>query len=156
MLKNLRLVVPITVLMAVAVGLFLTKGQISEGSCGTSYRKDSNVKIGSHVVKTEVVQSKQEQQKGLSNRQCIGTQQGMLFVFDKPGHYSFWMKDMRFAIDIIWIGADHKVVGIEKKVEPSTYPDSFINKDNSALYVLELQAGQVDALGIDLNTLVNF
>lgn len=154
--KNLRLIVPVLVLAVVVVAVFVAAGQPKSGDCTAVYRNDEAVKISSSVIQTEVTQSKQEQQKGLSGRDCIGDNQGMLFTFEKPGFYSFWMKDMKFPIDIIWIGPDKKVVGIEKKVEPSTYPDSFINKDKPAQYVLEIQAGQTDAFGIGLDTPVDF
>ncbi len=64
----------------------------------------------------------------------------MLFVFDKPDIYSFWMKDMLFPIDMIWISEDGKVVYIERDARPESYPNSFI-PDAPAKYVLEVNAG---------------
>ena len=64
----------------------------------------------------------------------------MLFVFDKPGQYPFWMKDMNFAIDIIWIGEDLRVVYIKKDARPELYPETYTPTEN-AKYVLEVPAG---------------
>ncbi len=66
------------------------------------------------------------------------------------------MKDMKFPIDIAWISPDKKVVGLEIDVEPSTYPDSFVNKDQPAQYVLELKANRSKTLNINLGTPVKF
>ena len=79
-----------------------------------------------------------------------------IWTFSKPGQYAFWMKGMKFPIDIVWVGADHKVAGIEKSVQPSTYPDRFANKDKLAQYVLELQSGRADSLGLNIGTPVKF
>jgi uncharacterized protein len=84
----------------------------------------------------------------------------MLFSFSQPGYYRFWMKDMKFPIDIIWISPDHKVAGIERDVEPSTYFSKnpfFINdKDHIAQYVLELKANRSTDLHIALGTPIQF
>jgi uncharacterized membrane protein (UPF0127 family) len=66
------------------------------------------------------------------------------------------MKDMHFPIDIIWIGADYKVAAMEINVSPKTYPDSFVNRDKLAQYVLEIKANRSKSLGIDIGTPVNF
>jgi len=159
-LKNLRLIVPVLVLAMIVTVLLATQDPkpvaTKLGGCSENYRADRTIKIGSQSIKTEVAQTAREREKGLSGRACITDDQGMVFTFEKPGHYSFWMKDMNFPIDIIWIGADRLVVGIEKDVLPSTYPDSFINKDKPAQYVLELKSGRADGLGLNLGTKVNF
>ncbi|HLG90626.1 MAG TPA: DUF192 domain-containing protein [Candidatus Saccharimonadales bacterium] len=155
-LKNLRLIIPFIALVGILIAVLIAPSDPVQDECSARYRNDSVVKVSSYTIKVEVVQTKQEQQKGLSNRACIDTERGMLFAFEKPGYYSFWMKDMRFPIDIIWIDEDRKVVGIEREVQPSTYPDSFVNRDKPAKYVLELKAGQAKILNINLDTPVNF
>ena len=67
----------------------------------------------------------------------------MLFVFDKPEKHSFWMKDMKFPINIIWLDSHGKVVHIEENLEPCplapicpSYPPSADSQ-----YVLETVAG---------------
>jgi uncharacterized membrane protein (UPF0127 family) len=80
----------------------------------------------------------------------------MLFQFSKPGQLWIWMKDMKFPIDIVWIAPNHTVVGIEQDVQPSTYPDKFVNRDRPAQYVLELKANRSKELNINLGTPVSF
>lgn len=82
-------------------------------------------------------------QRGLSGMTGLAPDQGMLFVFDKDGMYSFWMHEMLFSIDILWLAADGQVVHIEKDVSPQSYPASFTS-DSPARYVLELPAGFSD------------
>jgi uncharacterized membrane protein (UPF0127 family) len=124
-------------------------------ACG-DYRNDKTVTIKGSELKAEVVQTPAEREKGLSGRPCIESDSGMLFVFDHPGQYAIWMKDMQFPIDIVWISEEHKAVGLEFNVEPSTYPDRFVNKDQPAQYVLELKANRAKELGIVLGTPVSF
>jgi uncharacterized membrane protein (UPF0127 family) len=58
---------------------------------------------------------------------------------------------MRFPIDIIWLDADWKVVGLERGVKPETFPTVFYPK-TVALYVLELALGETSRLGIDIGS----
>ena len=155
-MKNLRLVVAAAIVFAAVLAAFLINqpSNTSASKCGP-YRNDKTMAIGSTAIKVEVVQTPAERQKGLSGRLCIEKNQGMLFIFDKPSHYPFWMKDMNFPIDIVWIDDNHKVVDLDINVNPSTYPNTFVS-EKSAQYVLELQANRTKDLKIELGTLVNF
>ena len=64
----------------------------------------------------------------------------MLFIFNSADNYGFWMKDMIFPIDIIWIGENKKIVYIEKNVLPESYPKNF-SPNVKAMYVLEVLSG---------------
>lgn len=75
----------------------------------------------------------------------------MLFVFDISDLYGFWMKDMRFSIDIVWIDADWKIVGVERNVTRTTYPQIFVPKI-PIKYVLELPSGEFEKLGVDIGS----
>lgn len=154
--RNLQLLAVGTVLLAVILVVVFTSDKKSESStkCGP-YRNDKTVQIESEKIRTEVASNPTEHEKGLSGRPCIEPNQGMLFVFDKAGHYPFWMKDMNFPIDIVWIGADHKVVGIDTNLAPSSYPDKYVSSKPSK-YILELQANRSSSLHINLGTSVNF
>lgn len=95
-----------------------------------------------------------KQQQGLSGRANLGENEGMLFVFSRKTIPRFWMKDMEFPIDIIWI-SNNKIVDIHKNVPipqkgalntslPTYQPSTPIN------YVLELNAGTVENLNIKI------
>jgi len=94
-------------------------------------------------------------QKGLSDRVGLANDQGMLFIFDAPATYGFWMKDMHFAIDMVWIGADYIVKGISRNALPDSYPQSFF-PPSSIQYVLELPAGDATRFKIATGTILSF
>ncbi|MFA5936751.1 MAG: DUF192 domain-containing protein [Candidatus Paceibacterota bacterium] len=97
------------------------------------------VKIAGKILKTELALTSEAQQKGLSNRKELKEDESMLFVFNYPGRYSFWMKDMNFPIDIIWLDENLNIVYIKKNAMPESYPESFTPNQNSK-YVLEVFA----------------
>lgn len=77
---------------------------------------------------------------GLSEREQLLEDQGMLFIFDRSDRHAIWMKDMKFPIDIIWVGEDLKIVDMLANITPDTFPQTFLPRA-SALYVLEVNAG---------------
>jgi uncharacterized membrane protein (UPF0127 family) len=103
----------------------------------------TKVKIAGKDIKVELALTDEAQEQGLSGRSELKEDEGMLFVFDTPDNYSFWMKDMNFAIDIVWINEDQKVIYIEKSADPESYPETF--GPNPSLgktkYVLEVSSG---------------
>jgi uncharacterized membrane protein (UPF0127 family) len=95
----------------------------------------------------------EEKMKGLSERESLAEDSGMLFVFDRKDTFPFWMKNMRFPIDIIWLD-DGSVVHIAKNAQPPQEgtPDSSLTiyrSDSPANYVLELPAGKADEYKIE-------
>ena len=99
-----------------------------------------HVKIGGVSVAVELALNPASQAQGLSGRNQLGKNEGMLFVFDRPDQYAFWMKDMNFPIDIIWIGEDLQIVYIKKNAAPESYPETF-TPEIKAKYVLEVISG---------------
>lgn len=79
----------------------------------------------------------------------------MLFVFEKADYHSFWMKDMKFAIDIIWIDEDKKITDITHNATPGTYPEIF-KPSLPAKYVLEVMSGWIEKNNIEIGMQVNF
>lgn len=103
----------------------------------------------------EVVKDKNSRAKGLSGREKLPPYHGMLFVFEEPAKYCFWMKDTKFSLDIIWLDESKTVVDIEKYVSPETYPASFC-PETPALYGLEVSAGIVEQTGLEIGTQLRF
>src|SRR5438034_10176477 len=96
----------------------------------------STVTIGNHPFAVEVVKTDLDRQVGLTKYQAIAPTQGMLFLFDEPGFYIFWMKGMKFSMDIIFIHVDtivslveNATPALEKDPQPLIYkPESSANK----------------------------
>src|SRR3989344_2951783 len=102
----------------------------------------SYVKIGQIKIPVEVAETEAQVQKGLSGRKFLDQKSGLFFVFAKPDFYRFWMPDMNFPIDIIWI-ADKKVVGVEENVTNDFNPahPKFYIPPQPVRQVLEVNAG---------------
>lgn len=93
--------------------------------------------------------------KGLSNKESLSKDEGMLFIFPKDDNYSFWMKDMRFSLDIVWIDAKKLVVGITNNISPNTYPQTFL-PPKPIRYVLEINTGGAKGFDIATGTVLDF
>lgn len=87
-----------------------------------------------------VAEDSVSRERGLGGMKTLPDNWGMLFVFDTPDIYGFWMKGMEFAIDIVWFDENKTVVHIASDVAPETYPRSY-NPDEKSLFVLEVNAG---------------
>ena len=114
---------------------------------GDSY--PSELLIGDKTISVEIADTVRERMLGLSGRVSLSSDTGMLFVFDEPGKYGIWMKDMNFPIDILWLDNLYTVVDIQKNVSPETFPEVFV-PENPALYVLEMNAGAVDEYNVKI------
>ncbi|OGG44019.1 hypothetical protein A2841_04050 [Candidatus Kaiserbacteria bacterium RIFCSPHIGHO2_01_FULL_48_10] len=114
----------------------------------------TTVIVGGVPVSVEVVATDASRRQGLSGRENLPKGEGMLFVFDAPGRYPFWMKDTQFPIDILWLDANGVIVYVEKEVSPATYPKQFIPTQD-ALYVLEVSAGFIEQHNLIQGSKVN-
>ncbi len=104
---------------------------------------------GSFVV--EIADTSVSRAQGLSGRAELLEGNGMFFMFPKSDFYSFWMKDMNFEIDILWLNSDFHVVHILPAVSPETYPESFTPPVRTQ-YVLEIPAHESKAKGVVVGT----
>jgi uncharacterized membrane protein (UPF0127 family) len=99
------------------------------------------VTIHNQTFAVTVASTIQEQEKGLSGRQSLPQNQGMYFPFASSGFYAFWMKDMKFPLDIIFIN-NGKVVTVYKDLQPGVGSNPPIYKPyQPANAVLEINAG---------------
>jgi hypothetical protein len=116
------------------------------------------VEIDGQSVKVDLAITPKEQAQGLSGRKSLPADQGMLFIFNKPGKYLFWMKDMNFPIDMIWITEDMKIDYIKKNALPELYPETYGpgTNEGNAKYVLEVPAGFSDKNSLKVGDSVRF
>lgn len=97
-------------------------------------------------ITIEIADKDEERYRGLSGRQSI--EGGLLFVYEDPSYeHCLVMRDMLFAIDMVWLDEDKKVVSVEENVSPDTFPEIFCPTE-PAKYALELEAGQASKLGV--------
>lgn len=126
-------------------------------ACNTIPQDSSlkTIEVGDTKVKVEIANTPQLKAQGLSNRQSLSQNQGMLFVFNNYSKPGFWMKDMQFPIDIIWI-KDNTIVDITKNIPPPKVGESlksYYPQDNTN-YVLEVNAGWCDDNKIKIGDIV--
>ncbi len=101
------------------------------------------LEIGGKIIQIEIADTNTERTQGLSDRASLPQDTGLLFIFPSPTTPGFWMKDMRFSIDIIWLDENWKIIGIEKNLAPESYPKLFY-PPSPIKYVLEVNAGFSD------------
>ena len=142
-------------LACIAIGVFLLlcmallPGKVGPFSKGPTFPEFVKIKIGEVEISAEIADTDAKRAQGLSGRETLGEYEGMLFVFPRADYYGFWMKDMRFPIDIVWIGEDMRIVGITKNVSPETFPEVF-RPPLPARYVLETKSGLADTRAIEI------
>jgi len=116
----------------------LTNTHISDSNYLKGYIIIDNFKVFVDIALTD-----KQKQDGLSVKNFMNETEGMLFFLGEPTKASFWMKNMHFPIDIIWVDANFSIVHIEEELKPCTmafYCPSYTPKKES-LYVLETIAG---------------
>lgn len=111
--------------------------------------------IGQKELQVAYANTPELQEQGLSNTAPLTDKQGMLFMFPTETTPSFWMKDMDYALDIIWINADKKVIDITPNLDPKTFPKSF-TPTSPAQFVLEVGAGFAEKNSITIGTKIDF
>lgn len=106
------------------------------------------VKIGSITVEVEVADTALARERGLGGREILEENTGMLFVFREKDYHPFWMKEMNFPIDIIWI-SDDRVVDIAHNVPTTASEFLKIYKPKELVnFVLEVNAGFSEKHGV--------
>ena len=153
----------IVIFFIVILGFFLTNynsstKKITENNIKSVKVEDNSikfVKIGGQTLKVDLALTPNTQEQGLSGRKSLANDEGMLFIFPQPGKYFFWMKDMNFPIDMIWIGEDQKIIYIKKDVLPESFPKTYGPQKNSK-YILEVNANFCEKNNLKENDSVEF
>ena len=91
----------------------------------------------------EIADDEYQTQTGLMYRKSMKNDQAMLFIFDEEAPRAFYMKNTQFALDIIFINSDRKVVSIQKNAKP--FDLISLPSEGPAQYVLEVNAGLSDS-----------
>lgn len=154
-MKKLLLIFIIFLILIGAI--FLTQKYIKGGTI-FFLNKTPVATINNHSFRVSAAVSQKEHETGLSKTQSLSEDQGMIFLFEKPEYYSFWMKNMKFPVDIIYINND-KIVTIKNNAAP---PKN--NEENLIIYtptgpsdkVLEIQAGLSEKYGFKIGDTVKY
>jgi uncharacterized membrane protein (UPF0127 family) len=140
-MKTFLIILVLFALLFIIFSLFRTSG-------------NSQVIINNKTYTVDVAKTEPEKNKGLSGRKYLAPNSGMLFVFEKPGVYPFWMKDTLIPLDIIYIN-NNKVVEITTLQPQSSGNIPRYTPQNKADYVLELNANSGVKVGDNVNISIN-
>ncbi len=138
-------------ILLAALGLMFCAGQAAKTEFIKVYLPDG------FAVTAELAVTDEARQQGLMFREKMEENQAMLFVFEGEDVHSFWMKNMKFAIDIVWLDAQKRVVHLESGVPPCAADPcpSYVPK-SAAMYVLELKNGAAQRHGLELYKRLEF
>lgn len=114
---------------------------------------DNYILVGENKIFVEIADNDTKRAQGLSGREKMDFDHGMLFIYEGAGNYPFWMKDMKFSLDFIWI-LNNKVVGLSRNIpfpsspyeQPATvFPQKQIDM------ILEVNSGFIDQNNIKID-----
>ena len=155
-LKISRRDIFILILVGIAFSLFLMAiledERLSQNTLnvfGAEKVSTKGIYIGDVPVWVDVANTVEKRKIGLSGRKELTEGRGMLFAFDKSGKHGIWMKDMNFAIDILWVDENYEIVDIKKQAESASFPEIF-RPSEDAMYVIEVIVGFVETYDINI------
>ncbi|HVZ12396.1 MAG TPA: DUF192 domain-containing protein [Patescibacteria group bacterium] len=152
-MKKLILVYVVLVVIVILLAVFKGGGNLL--SFIPSFGKTATATVNGTKLNLLVAKSDQDRVKGLSGRKSLDKNQGMIFIFDHKDKYGFWMKDMLFPIDIIYIDTDHVVYVVRNAPAGGQLANLTVYRpDDPANYVLEVNAGIADKLKIQKGTTI--
>ena len=118
-------------------------------ACTACASGEPRVELGGTTFKVEIADTAEKQALGLMFRDSMPDDEGMIFIFPNEAPRSFWMKNTRIPLDIMYFDKDLKMVSISADTPPCrvsrcpSYPST-----GPAMYVLELNAGKASELGV--------
>jgi uncharacterized protein len=111
------------------------------------------------TIQAEIADTTEKRAKGLMYRDSLAKDRGMLFTFAEPQLWTFWMKNTRISLDIIWMDGKKRIVHIERNVPTCPRTDDGCPQyqpNDNAVYVLEVAAGVADALKLQRGSILKF
>ena len=157
--------VAVLFLVIIAIGCESSINGIDETNdkhaVGNVINQIPSVKMGDTIFEVELAINPAERAKGLSGRNILDKNNGMLFVFNEDSAQEFWMYGMKFPLDIVWISSSCKIIDITYNAEHPENPNSseglvLYSSKLPATYALEINAGEVDLYNINIGGLVEF
>lgn len=159
MTTRTQALVPIFI-AAVIIGIVGLMSIPSESKLESVEFPRGTIKIDDVPLEVQIADTEPRRVRGLMFQDQLPYDQGMIFVFDKPGLYSLWMLNMQFPLDMMWFDENGKIVHIEKNVPPCKTPLEIttcqsIVPEGQATYVIEVTSGFVEQHKITKNSILN-
>jgi len=148
MKKTFFIIVSILALLAVSILISLLSAKQEKPA--------SLVEINNAEIKVDLAKTSLEQYKGLSGRESLCPNCGMLFIFKNKDEKTFVMRDMMFPLDIIWIN-DRKIVKIDRNLQPENSSNlTNYQSEEPVNYVMEVNAGFCEKNNIKIGDEVKY
>ncbi len=152
--QNLMILILLIVAFGITMGVYYLSGVPEK------IKEDTFSKVrfeNGKIIEVEAVKSLREVEKGLMNRESLEKDHGMLFLFFQEEELDFWMLNMKFSLDIIFVNTDMIIVHIVNNAEPcDKEPCEVYNSGKPALYVVEVNSGYASENGIMIGQKVEF
>ena len=114
---------------------------------------------GGVTIQAEVADTAKKRAQGLMYREHLPKDHGMLFTFDQAQPWTFWMKNTKIPLDIIWLNEKKQIIYIARNVPICTRTDDGCPQyqpNDPAMYVLELGGGEADRLKLERGSKLQF
>lgn len=148
MSKNrIKILILLLIIISLPLVYFLSQKRLFRGD------ELEKIKINDNEFVVESANNREEQARGLGGRESLCENCGMIFNFSEKGKQGFWMKGMKFDLDIIWISGN-EIVYMVKNIPYNS--KEIMAPDVEADKVLEINAGKVDRLGLKLGDKIIF
>ncbi len=110
---------------------------------------DAYVELKGQRYSIEIANDAASRERGLMFRDQLAADHGMLFIFPQETIQTFWMKNTRIPLDIIYFDANRRLVNVQQRVPPCQADPCPVYPSNSgAMYTLELKAGSAEKLDL--------
>lgn len=143
------------ILVLIILAFFLISLIFFKRTAFAPYTNNSVAYLKNPAITLDVARTEAARTKGLGGRVQMADNRGMLFIFDTEDTQCFWMKDMHFPLDIIWLDKNKKIQYIQEAAMPNSYPRQFC-PSVPAMYVIEVNAGTVKENGLKVGKDLEF
>ena len=164
-MQNKTIAIISVVLILVAVTVYFVNDFVDKNTKDHTLADDQNnryhqakVKINDIEILADIALTDEQRSKGLSVRDSLGENEGMLFMFQTESKHPFWMYGMKFPIDIFWLDSAGKIIHMESNLQPCKSESDCVDyvPSENALYVLETVAGFAEKHQIEIGTDIDF
>lgn len=122
-----------------------------------SQKQKNKICFEKNCFNVELAQTNEEFEKGLMFRESLDKNSGMLFIFPAEEIHRFWMKDTLIQLDMIWMNANKEIIFIKHNAQPCLEdPCEIFVPDKKALYVLEINSGISEKIGLEIGDRAEF
>ena len=149
-MKKLVIGLIVVVLLIELIFVFNMEGGFEESSADIQ-----KIYLNEEIFDLEVVRTREDMTRGLMFRESLDRDKGMIFVYEDEAKRSFWMKNTKISLDMIFIDSLGKIVEIKENVQPCEVEDCQSYVSLPAKYVIEVNGGVVRDIGLGVGDIVD-